>query len=68
MTSCPIEDYRWYTSHPSIRGQFVVGAIVVTLTDMVSSGGSNGNGPCKDTIGSRVAAKISSSGLGSANG
>lgn len=52
---------------PPLEGVFCVGVIVVTFADMMGCvGGSRGRGPCKDTMGSRAAARASSSGSGSA--
>lgn len=51
---------------PPFKGAFCMGVAVVTFTDIVGCvGGSSGSVPCKDTMGSRVAASASSSGPGS---
>lgn len=49
---------------PPLGGEGFAVVAVVTFTDIV--GGSKGNDPCRDTTGSSVAAKASSSGPGAA--
>ena len=51
---------------PPLGGMFT-GVVVVTFTDIMGCiGGSSGSGPCKDTMGSRVATSTLSSSPGSA--
>ena len=52
---------------PPLAGGFIARVVVVMFTDM-GFGGSSGKGPCKDTIGSSVAANVSSRGPGAAIG
>lgn len=54
---------------PPFEGVFCAGIVVVMFTDIAGCvGGSNGKGPCKDTMGSRVAANASLSGPSIATG
>ena len=54
---------------PPFEGVFCASIVVVMFTDIAGCvGGSNGKGPCKDTMGSRVAANASLSGPSFATG
>lgn len=47
---------------PLLEGGLFIGVVVVTFTDIVGcDGGSKGKEPCRDIMGSRAAARTSSS-------